>query len=559
MEERSCHQCRALFSVDDYDQAFYASLAFRFGGATVEIPAPTLCPDCRLQRRLSFRNQTFVARQRSTTTDELLFSQFVRPPPFPLISVKEWYDESGWCPEQYGQEVDFSRPFFDQFEELSNTVPRLAVINVQTENSDFCNNSDNLRNCYFVFDAGRVEDSLYCEMASDCRTCIECTLISYCELCYDCTSCVRCYGLQSSEDCADCSESYFLRGCRSCKSCFGCVNLRHKEFYIFNKQVTAEEYKQYIATLHLDFFSAREDIHQRTLAFWNRSPRPHLSGSRLERCTGNHLHSCKDVRDSFLVRDSESMRYCFNIQTAGKSCQDYYCWGEGAELIYECTVTGGGAFHCAYCDSCWYGVADLLYCQLCHGSKSCFGCISAQKRSHCILNKQYSKDAYDKLALKLVEHMRETGEWGQYFPMRLSAHPYNISLAQRYFPLTYHEVRRQGLLWWEEDIKEFPGAINASELPEGLPDSDDSITVRSAESQQPFRITTQEIKSYRKFGVPLPRTTYRERMEGRTKLVGKLKLVQRRCEKTGQQVLTAYDDESRVRIFAKDVFEREFE
>ena len=48
-------------------------------------------------------------------------------------------------------------------------------------------------------------------------------------------------------------------------------------------------------------------------------------------------------------------------------------------------------------------------------------------------------------------------------------------------------------------------------------------------------------------------------MEGRTKLLGNLKLVQRRCEKTGQQVLTAYSDEARDRIFEKEVFERDFE
>ena len=159
-----------------------------------------------------------------------------------------------------------------------------------------------------------------------------------------------------------------------------------------------------------------------------------------------------------MIKESENLRYCFNIVLKyARNCQDYYCWGQGAELLYECTVLGNGALHCAFCDNCGNGATDLLYCQLCHGATSCFGCISMKRRSYSILNKRYTKEEYERLVPAIIGHMKKTGEWGQYFPMQLSPHPYNVSLAQRYFPLTSNEASRRGLNWWLEDSERFGG------------------------------------------------------------------------------------------------------
>jgi hypothetical protein len=60
--------------------------------------------------------------------------------------------------------------------------------------------------------------------------------------------------------------------------------------------------------------------------------------------------------------------------------------------------------------------------------------------SYCILNKKYSKEDYEILAAKIIEHMEKTGEWGRFFPPNLSAFGYNVSVAQEYFPMTREEV-----------------------------------------------------------------------------------------------------------------------
>ena len=153
--------------------------------------------------------------------------------------------------------------------------------------------------------------------------------------------------------------------------------------------------------------------------------------------------------------------------------------------------------------------------------------------------------------------MKETGEWGEFMPMALSPHPYNITLANRYFPLDEPNVRALNLKWYTESEKEFAGAISSSELPDSLPPSDVGFNVKSSYSGKPFKITIPEVKKFRKFNAPLPRTTYSERMDDRAILLGPIKLVVRPCEKTGIVLNTAYSDRQE-RVMEKEAFEAEF-
>lgn len=36
---------------------------------------------------------------------------------------------------------------------------------------------------------------------------------------------------------------------------------------------------------------------------------------------------------------------------------------------------------------------------------------------------------------EIIKHMQTTGEWGEYFDVKMSAFPYNDSLAMEYFPI----------------------------------------------------------------------------------------------------------------------------
>src|SRR3990167_7790282 len=96
----------------------------------------------------------------------------------------------------------------------------------------------------------------------------------------------------------------------------------------------------------------------------------------------------------------------------------------------------------------------------CHYSRHLFGCASMRHNEYCILNKQYEKEEYEKLVGKLIAHMGETGEWGDYFPPALAPIAYNESNAADYFPLTKEQSLERGHSWRDDD----PVALSGTPL-----------------------------------------------------------------------------------------------
>jgi len=55
-----CKNCAQNFVIEDEDLVFYDTISPIFNGKKYSIPPPTRCPDCRLQRRIAWRNERFL-------------------------------------------------------------------------------------------------------------------------------------------------------------------------------------------------------------------------------------------------------------------------------------------------------------------------------------------------------------------------------------------------------------------------------------------------------------------------------------------------------------------
>lgn len=64
-----------------------------------------------------------------------------------------------------------------------------------------------------------------------------------------------------------------------------------------------------------------------------------------------------------------------------------------------------------------------------------FGCSDIDKKSLCILNKEYSREEYEKLVPQIIAHMQTTGEWGEFLDPACSPFPYNDTIACDYYPI----------------------------------------------------------------------------------------------------------------------------
>lgn len=54
---KTCLHCQSNFDIAQSDLDFYTKISPSFVGQKFQIPSPTLCPDCRQRRRMSFRNE----------------------------------------------------------------------------------------------------------------------------------------------------------------------------------------------------------------------------------------------------------------------------------------------------------------------------------------------------------------------------------------------------------------------------------------------------------------------------------------------------------------------
>jgi hypothetical protein len=205
---------------------------------------------------------------------------------------------------------------------------------------------------------------------------------------------------------------------------------------------------------------------------------------------------------------------------------------------------------------------DCHYSFNCHSSKNLFACAGLRTSEYCILNKQYTKEEYERLVPKIIEKMRAAGEWGEFFPVFMSPFAYNETVAQEYFPLTKEEVLQRG--WkWREQVDELPKVekiISASQLPDSIDDVPDDIlnwAVECEATKRPFRIIKQELDFYRQMRLPTPRLHPDERHRRRMALRNPRKLWKRQCMKCQIPIETTYAPDRPEIVYCEACFLKE--
>jgi len=138
LQNKTCAHCQITFTIADEDRAFYDKISPTFDGKKFIVPDPTFCPDCRHQRRLSFRNERKLYHRNSDMSGEKMISMYSPDKPVKVYSVKERFGDKRDAME-YGIAYDPSQSFFQQFGQLLQAVPKITLIQVGSENSEYTN------------------------------------------------------------------------------------------------------------------------------------------------------------------------------------------------------------------------------------------------------------------------------------------------------------------------------------------------------------------------------------------------------------------------------------
>lgn len=531
-ETRNCKNCKNAFVVDDADVEFYKK---------INVPAPTFCPECRMIRRMLVRNERALYKRNCDKCKKPMITMYAPESPY-VVYCAECYQSDGWDPLSYGRDVDFSKTFTEQRTELMRVVPRRALYLDFAVNSEYAGMGVYLKNCYLVFGGHHYEDTMYAAQSFYLTNCVDVDFSKHCEQCYGSVHLARCNNVYNSLYSEDCSDSNLLYGCRNCSNCVGCVNLRNSSYCIFNEQYSKEDFEKKIKSLRLGTYSGFRLVLERFKKHALQFPRKFASTRNAIHSTGDDLEQVKNCVRCFSATEDEDVRYSFFVPTGAKDCYDLDHCGLGTELTYE-LHSGFGNNHVAFGNRVYYS-HDTYYSDDCYNAAYLFGCIGLKKKEYCILNKQYTKEEYEQLMEKMIAHMRETKEWGEFFPASIAPFAYNETTAQEYFPLTKAEAIAAGYRWRDPEAKNYQISIKAEDLSDG---SDEYIANGVAEiigcehegkcNEQctlGFRLLPQELQFYKTKGLPLPRRCPNCRHYERLRLKNPLKLWNGKCKCAGE-------------------------
>jgi hypothetical protein len=562
-ETKTCRNCKNPFTTEPDDFSFYEK---------IKVPPPTFCPECRLQRRLAWRNDLSFYNRECDLCKKKIVSLHHPDKSLTVYCNKCWWSDA-WDPKRYGRDIDFSRPFFEQMRELQDAVPLPALFNddgVGSVNCEYTQNTTFAKNCYMGALCWFAEDCMYYYSVPgpETRDVVDSLdIYNYSQIIYDSIFLEHCYNCQNAYYSTGLNDCRFVYDCKGCSNCFMCVNLRQKNYCILNKEYSKEEYERILKSYKLETYSGRERAKKEFSEFLSQQVRRFSNTLNCVNCSGDGIFNCKNTKNSFFARACEDMHFLwrgneikdsYDLTPAGKSSQCY----EGLTPDNDSRVL----FSIYSLKS-----QELSYVENCHSSQYLFGCSGIRHGEYCILNKQYTKEEYFDLRDRLIKHMQATGEFGEFFPISMSHFGYNETMAQEFFPLSKNEALQKGYKWWDNLQKtEGKETLKSEDIPDPIMDVSESILeqiLSCVECKRNYKIVKNEFLFYKKHSIPIPRRCFYCRNSARFRFQNPYKLWHRQCMcdkdnhshkgRCAVEFETSYAPERPEKIYCEQCYQRE--
>lgn len=537
-ETKTCQNCKQNFTIEPEDFDFYKK---------INVPPPTFCPECRLQRRMCWRNERTFYKGKCAATGKDFLTMFSPEAKMTVYDRDYWWSDK-WDQLATGREYDFNKPFFVQYAELLRAAPLPNLANSNCVNSEWGNHSLDMKDSYLFHASAVSENVAYVTGAVETKDSLDIYKILKGVQCYEIVLCGNVNQVFFSYNSDQSIESAFLFDSDNMQQSLGCVNINNRSYCIFNQQYSKEEYKKQRSRYDFGSYEQLESFKKKFAAFNQQYPRPYATIIQCSGVTGSHILNSKNAKSCFDgygdIEDSKYLYHAFSI----KDSYDGYGVGRSSSFVYEAVDTGAESFK-VFASVFGHNDQSTQYTYACHGSSNLFGCVGLRGQKYCILNKQYTKEEYEKLVPRIMQHMidmpyvdakKRTYAYGEFFPAELSPFAYNETIAQEYFPLQKDNAQAQGYKWHEPEARHYAINVKAAALSDHIKDVDETILKQVIEcahqgkcNQQcttAFKIIPSELQFLKHHNIALPRLCpncrHYERLAQRTPF----KLWGRSCE-----------------------------
>ncbi|MFA6324809.1 MAG: zinc-ribbon domain containing protein [Candidatus Paceibacterota bacterium] len=569
--QKICQNCKAEFKITDEDQNFYRK---------IKVPHPTFCPSCRLARKLAWRNERNLYKRTCDLCKKNIISMHKIEALFPVYCHDCWWSDE-WDPLEYGQEIDFSKNFFEQYKELQKNIPRPSAYSTANINSEYCNHSAHMKDSYWIFGSWFSENCGYGHTLMNSKDCWDCIFMRKNNFCFFSSDCADCNQLFFSRQCSSCIDSYFIYDCRNCQNCIFSYNLRNKNYYIFNKPVSKDEFEKTKKEIlcSRDSLEKAKNIFEKLIE--EKAIHKFMTGERNKDVSGEFISNSKNVHNSYYIDNGENEKYAVRGGIGQKDTMDAYGTHAG-ELCYETN-------NIDFSSRCFFSIngesnINSNYLIDCDHLNNSFGCISVRKNEYCILNKKYSKEEYEEILPKLLELMYKIPyidnrgiiyKYGEFFPAEFSPFYYNETIAQEYFQLDEQKSKKLGFLWDNNtEEKSYNPTINWKDLPQKIKETNSSILseiilcetwdkdkeeAKKHKCTKAFKIIPNELTMYKKYGLPLPTKCPNTRYFEASSKRNSINFFHRKCMKEGclNEFETSYSPDRPEIVYCESCYQQE--
>ncbi|MEK7128343.1 MAG: hypothetical protein AAB933_02160 [Patescibacteria group bacterium] len=492
---QACQNCQKDFTIEPEDFNFYEK---------IKVPPPTFCPECRLVRRMTWRNERSLFKRPCAKTGKEIITMFHPDADVVVYDHDIWWGDK-WEPTDYGQDYDFQKSFFEQFKKLFYRTPLANLGNANCVESPSGNHNADCKNCYLSFASFGSERTHYSYGAFALKDCLDTCVCSSSELSYGDIFNEGVYKTHFSYDADECIDSFFLKYCKNLQNCIGCMNLRNKSHCILNVQYTKEEYDKKKKELDFGSYKIISQFENSFNEFVLDFPCRYSHIMKSQEAVGDNISNSKNVKNSFdIYGKAEDSKYLIHSMDI-KDSYDMYVAGGAASLMYEGIDAGIEASKQLF-SAITHSCMDTFYTYMCFSSKNLFGCVGLRGKQYCILNKQYTKEEYFKLLPKIIEHMNAMPykdkmgllyKFGEFFPSEISPFAYNEAMAQEYFTKTKEEIIKKGYTYRASPERDYKTTMESKDLPDHIKDAPDSILNEVIACPNNGREMTQCTKAYR--------------------------------------------------------------
>ena len=517
-----------------------------------DIPESDIPPYLRIRHLGAFWPHWNLHKRICDKTGKDIISVFRPDCPYPVWHKDEWYKSA--LPSSV--KIDFNQSFFSQAESLFKQCPIPHNSGINNENCEYTDDWWNSRNCHLSHSGVRCEGSRYSYRILECRDNLYSVFSFECEKCADVINSEKSYQCVYGLYLKNCRNSSFCYDCRNCTDCLFCFNLRNKQYCIGNKQLTQEEYERQKKQFPYNtqgWYEHCKDLFRKMIReiAWHRSCYLDFS----ENSFGNYALRTKNALDVFFwsdVEDADNVTRLWWAKTAIDSINL-----QDAERVFFSSGVQIKSYDVQY-SFMLDNARFALYSGYSSKCDNIFGCCGLLNGKNAIFNTPYSQQEYIILKQKLIDHMKSTGEWWQFFPGSFAPNPYDESWSSFYFPLTEREQSGAWFLFLPPTEKHNSSYQSIQDLPNTATEATEEVTRQTywdEVAQKPFQILAQDINFCRDMGIPPPSTYYMRRIQENFRWMpynGTLRTTT--CAKSGKEIQTSWPAEYDGRILSEEEY-----